>query len=237
MTEREVTIVTGSSRGIGKAIALRLADENHNIMLFGRDVKALEDVQKMIIQKGVEAEFFSGDAADTKFVNQSVKKIIEKFGKVDHLINNAGIGIIKKFVDSSLEDFRKQVDVNLFGVFNFTKAVIDNMIKRRKGSIINIASLAGKNSFLGGTMYSATKHALLGFTKSLMLEIREYNIRVASICPGSVDTSFNSGGSMDPRSRGEILKPEDVAECAAAIIKLPPRALMSEIDLRPTNPK
>jgi len=237
MTERDVTIVTGSSRGIGKAIALRLADENHNIMLFGRDIKALEDVQKMIIQKDVEAEFFSGDAADTKFVNQSVKKIIEKFGKVDHLINNAGIGIIKKFVDSSLEDFRKQVDVNLFGVFNFTKAVIDNMIKRRKGSIINIASLAGKNSFLGGTMYSATKHALLGFTKSLMLEIREFNIRVASICPGSVDTSFNSGGSMDPRSRGEILKPEDVAECAAAIIKLPPRALMSEIDLRPTNPK
>ncbi|HVO75483.1 MAG TPA: SDR family NAD(P)-dependent oxidoreductase [Ignavibacteriaceae bacterium] len=235
--DRELAVVTGASRGIGKAIALKLAAENRDVMLFGRDVSALEDVQKMIKKLGVEADIFSGDAADVKFVNESVKKILDKYGKIDHLINNAGVGIVKKLVDSTLEDFKKQVNVNLYGVYNFTKAVADNMIKRRNGSIINIASLAGKNSFIGGTMYSATKHALLGFTRSLMLEIREYNIRVAAICPGSVDTSFGSSSAMDPRSKGEILKPEDIAECVAAIIKLPARALMSEIDLRPTNPK
>jgi len=166
----------------------------------------------------------------------SVKKIIDVYGKIDHLINNAGIGIMKKVVDASLDDFKKQVDVNLFGVFNFTKAVLPKMIERRSGSIINIASLAGKNSFIGGTMYSATKHALLGFAKSLMLEVREYNIRIASICPGSVNTGFSSG-SLDPRSKGEILKPEDVAEVVISVIKMPVRVLMSEIDLRPTNPK
>ena len=99
------------------------------------------------------------------------------------------------------------------------------MIEKRKGSIINIASLAGKNSFVGGSMYSATKHAVLGFARSLMLEVRQYNIKVATVCPGSVDTNFGSGGH-DPRSRGEI-----------SIINLPVRALISEIDLRPTNPQ
>jgi 3-oxoacyl-[acyl-carrier protein] reductase len=236
MAEKELSIVTGASRGIGEGIALRLAEEKHDIIIFGRDIPALKNVQKEIIKKGVECSFFSGDVADVKFVNNSIHKILDKYGKVDHLINNAGIGIMKKVVDAELEDFKKQVDANLFGVFNFSKAVLNSMIEKGKGSIINIASLAGKNSFIGGSMYSATKHAVLGFARSLLLEVRQYNIKVATICPGSVDTHFGSGGN-DPRSKGEILKPEDVAEAVISIIKLPVRALISEIDLRPTNPK
>ena len=236
MDEKEVSVVTGASRGIGKAIALALTDSGMDVIIFGRDVEALEKVEAEIKSKNVNCEYFSGDIGDEKFVHMSVKKIIDVYGKIDHLINNAGIGIMKKVIDATLDDFKKQVNVNLFGVFNFTKAVLPKMIERRSGSIINIASLAGKNSFIGGTMYSATKHALLGFAKSLMLEVREYNIRVASICPGSVDTGFSSG-SLDPRSKGEILRPEDVAEAVISVIKMPNRALMSEIDLRPTNPK
>ncbi len=143
---------------------------------------------------------------------------------------------MKKVVDAELDDFKKQVNANVYGIFNFSKAVLNSMIEKRKGSIINIASLAGKNSFVGGSMYSATKHAVLGFARSLMLEVRQYNIKVATICPGSVDTNFGSGGH-DPRSKGEILKPEDVAESVMSIIRLPIRALISEIDLRPTNPQ
>jgi len=236
MDEKEVSVVTGASRGIGKAIALALTDSGMDVIIFGRDVEALEKVEAEIKSKNVNCEYFSGDIGDEKFVHMSVKKIIDVYGKIDHLINNAGIGIMKKVIDATLDDFKKQVNVNLFGVFNFTKAVLPKMIERRSGSIINIASLAGKNSFIGGTMYSATKHALLGFAKSLMLEVREYNIRVASICPGSVNTGFSSG-SLDPRSKGEILKPEDVAEAVISVIHMPVRALMSEIDLRPTNPK
>lgn len=236
MDDKELAVVTGASRGIGKAIALALAEEEMDVIIFGRDVNALEKTQAEIKSKNVRCEYFSGDVGDEKFVHMSIKKIIDIYGKVDHLINNAGIGIMKKVIDASLEDFKKQVNVNLFGVFNLTKAVLPKMIERRSGSIINIASLAGKNSFIGGSMYSSTKHALLGFAKSLMLEIREYNIRVATICPGSVDTDFNTGG-IDPRSKGEILKSEDVAQAVLSIINLPVRALMSEIDLRPTNPK
>ena len=213
MADRDVSLITGSSKGIGKAIALMLAKENHNVMLFGRDINALNEVQTQVKNLGVESE-------------------LKKYGKIDHLINNAGIGILKKLVDSTQDEFKRQIDVNLIGVYNFTKCVVDNMIERKSGSIINIASLAGKNSFVGGTMYSATKHALLGFTRSLMLELRGYNIRVAAVCPGSVSTEFNP--AHDPKRK--ILQADDVAETVSLILKLPPRALASEIDLRPTNP-
>jgi short-subunit dehydrogenase len=236
MTHNQLAIVTGGNRGIRKAIALRFAKENYDVMIFGRDLESLKIVKSEIIGTGVQCEYFAGDAADEKFVGDSVSNIIEKYGKVDHLVNNAGIGIFKKLNESNLEDFKKQINVNLYGIYNFTKAVVDKMIERKSGSIINIASLAGKNSFVGGTMYSASKHAVLGFTRSLMLELREFNIRVAAICPGSVATEFFGGSGRHP-NYDKILKAEDVADSVMAILKLPVSALISEIDLRPTNPK
>ena len=236
MAQKDLTIVTGASRGIGRGIALRLAKEGHDLMLFGRDKTALENVNQEVQAFGVKSDMFLGDAADEKFVNDSVQKILKEYGKIDHLINNAGMGILNKLVDSTLEEFKQQVDVNLYGVYNFTKAVINHMIENRKGSIINISSLAGKNAFVGGTMYGATKHALMGFTKSLMLEVREYNIRVAAICPGSVDTNFNPNRDVIPEKKN-ILLSEDVAETVALVLKMPIRAMVSEIDIRPTNPK
>lgn len=231
----ELTIVTGASRGIGRGIALRLAKEKHDLMLFGRDESALDETLIEVKKHGVTAEYFSGDVVYYDFVKNSVDKILEKYGKVDHLINNAGIGIFKKVIDASLDEFKTQINANLYGIFNFTKAVLPGMIQNRNGSIINILSLAGKNSFIGGSMYSASKHAALGFTRSLMLEVREYNIRVAAICPGSVDTGFNSPGNKPERNK--IIKPEDIAETILTILKLPVRALISEVDIRPTNPR
>ena len=234
MAEKDLCIVTGASRGIGKGIALRFADEGKNVMIFGRDVEALKKVQKFLKEKGVEAKYFAGDVGDVEFVDKSVKEILSKYSKIDILINNAGMGIFKEIVDAELKDFQKQVNANLYGIFNFSKAVLNNMIERKSGTIINISSLAGKNVFAGGAMYSATKHAVLGFTGCLMHEVRKYNIKVAAICPGSVETDFHSGGS--PASSKKLM-PEDVAETVSLIIKLPKRALVSEIDLRPTNPK
>lgn len=237
MSERELSIVTGASRGIGKAIALTLASENHNVMLFGRDEKALSEVATEIKILGVECSYFSGDVRDENFVNNSVESIVKNYGKIDNLINNAGFGIFKKFIDSSLQQFKDQMDVNLFGVYNFSKAVVPHMIRKQKGNIINISSLAGKNSFVGGTMYSSSKFALMGFTRSLMLELREYFIRVVLICPGTVDTDFFSGsGQSDPVS-DKVLRTEDIADTVIAVIKLPVRAMISEIDIRPTKPK
>ena len=236
MAQNDLTIVTGASRGIGKGIALRLAKEGHDLMLFGRDKSALEQVNQEVRSFAVNTEMFLGDAADQKFVHDSVQQILKNHGRIDHLINNAGMGILKKLVDSSLEEFKQQIDVNLYGVYNFTKSVINHMIENRKGSIINISSLAGKNAFVGGTMYGATKHALMGFTKSLMLEVREYNIRVAAICPGSVDTNFNPNRN-EIAEKKNILLSEDVAETVMLVLNMPIRAMVSEIDIRPTNPK
>ncbi|MGE5402412.1 MAG: SDR family oxidoreductase [Ignavibacteriales bacterium] len=233
----EFSVITGAGRGIGKAIALRLAKEGHNVALISRTESELREVKNEVEGNGVECIFYQGDVGDEIFVKKAVKDILSRYSKIDHLINNAGIAFIRKLVDSSLDEFKRQINTNLYGVYNFTKAVLPGMIERRSGSIINISSLAGKNSFVGGTMYSASKHALMGLTRSLMLEVREYNIRVAAICPGSVESEFARDSEMDPRSKGGILKPADVAESVAAIIKMPPRALISEIDLRPTNPQ
>jgi 3-oxoacyl-[acyl-carrier protein] reductase len=235
--QKDVSIVTGASRGIGRAIAIRLAYENHDIVLISRTESELIKVKKEIDAIGSNSIYFVGDVANDHFANKTIDEVLNKFEKIDHLVNNAGVGIFKKFIDSSLEEFKLQINTNLFGVYNFTKAVLPGMIKRNSGSIINISSLAGKNSFVGGTMYSSTKHALMGLIRSLMLEVREYNIRVVSICPGSVDTSFGNDSQLSPMNLTQILLPEDVAEMVATVVRLPLRALASEIDLRPTNPK
>jgi 3-oxoacyl-[acyl-carrier protein] reductase len=235
MKNNKTALVTGASRGIGMGIALRFAKEGFSVMIFGRDEGSLKKVQHQIIDMGVKCESFTGGVEDEEFALKSVKSIEERFGNIDVLINNAGTRVFKKVVDADLADFKKQVDANLYGVFNFTKAVLPGMIREKKGDIITIASLAGKNPFATGSMYCATKHAVLGFSRSLMLEVREYNIRVAAICPGSVDTEFFDGLSMKP-NKEKILKVEDVAESVMSIINLPAGALASEIDLRPTNP-
>lgn len=237
MNKRKVSIVTGASRGIGKSISLTLARENHNLIIFGRDREALKSTSDEIKSFGVDCEIFTGDVRDVDFVESSVKNVIHRFGKIDNLINNAGFGIFKKFVDSSLEEFRDQIDVNLFGVYNFTKAVVPLMIKANQGNIINISSLAGKNSFVGGTMYSSSKFALMGFSRSLMLELREFNIRVVVICPGSVETEFFVDSGHQAPLKDKVLHPEDIAESVLTVINLPIRAMISEIDIRPTNPK
>jgi 3-oxoacyl-[acyl-carrier protein] reductase len=234
--KKELALITGGSRGIGKAIAIKMAREGMNVIITGRDEKAIRSVEHEIKELGVECRYYLGNVQETSHATHVIDSAIKEFGRIDHLINNAGYGIMKKFVDSSLEEFKGQMEVNVFGVYNFTKAAVPHMIRANKGSIINIASLAGKNAFVGGTMYSATKHALLGFTKSLMLELREYNIRVASVCPGSVQTEFGKN-TPGHQSKNRILTSEDVAASVYAILNLPENALLSDLDLRPTNPR
>lgn len=235
--KEKIAIVTGASRGIGKVIALKLSKEGFTVMLFGRNEKSLQQVKYEINQEGKNSEYFIGDVADQKFVETSVNNILSIYGNIDVLINNAGVGILKKFSDLTLDDFKKQVEANVYGVFNFCKSVLPSMIQKREGDIINIVSLAGKNGFVNGTTYGATKHAVLGFTKSLFLEVREFNIRVAAVCPGSVDTEFSDKSDRGYEYLDKILKSEDVADSVWTILNLPRRALISELDLRPTNPK
>lgn len=229
----KVVIVTGAGRGIGKAIALSFAKEQPRLVLASRTNSELEKVAHEVMANGAETLVVPTDVTEEDQVKNLVETAHRTFGRIDILVNNAGIGIDAKVADMKTEDFESMFDVNVKGVFFCTRAVLPYMIKQRDGVIVNIASLAGRNAISGGAAYCATKWALIGFARSLMLEVREYNIRVITICPGSVDTSFSH---IVPR-KSNILHPEDVAETVLAAVKMAARAMVSEIDIRPTNPK
>ena len=230
----KTAIVTGASRGIGKAIALSLANAGAKIVLAARHQDDLEVAKKEILKNGGQCIAVPADVAEEGDIEHLIEKTTDAFGTVDILVNNAGFGIFSKVADTSVKDFDGMMNVNLRGVFLCCRGVLPTMIRQKSGAIINIVSLAGKNSFVGGATYSATKWGLLGFSRSLMLEVRECNIRVVAICPGSVNTSF-SDHSKDSE---KIIQPQDVADTVLFALTMPARSNVSEIDIRPTiNPK
>ncbi len=229
-----VAVVTGASKGIGRSIAEHYAGEGAKLVLCARSAGLLSEVGDILKSAGSEVVTVKADMAEEKDVINLIKAAHESFGRIDILVNNAGFGMFKPVAETKTEDFDSLFSVNMRGPFIAVREVLPYMIKQNDGVIVNIASLAGKNAVENGAIYAATKWALLGFGKSLMLEVRKYNIRVVTICPGSVDTDF---GLHNRPNRGKILKPEDVAEAAVLAASLPARSMMSEIDLRPTNPR
>jgi NADP-dependent 3-hydroxy acid dehydrogenase YdfG len=173
-----------------------------------------------------------GDIGRAEDVSRIVDETLRTYGRVDVLVNNAAIGIFKLVVDTTVDEFDAMWTTNMRGLFLMTKAVLPTMMKQASGAIVNISSLAGKNGVKGGAVYAATKWAVRGFAKSLMLEIRDRKIRVVTIFPGSVDTSFSSSN----RRRPSITQPDDVAEAVVFAITTPIRTMVSEVDLRPTIP-
>ncbi len=227
-------LISGISRGIGKALAIELAREGCNVFGIARDKSKLDELKSELNKLGVESELFSADVGDYYLLKEIIESLISKY-KIDVLINNAGIGIFKPLTDYTYEDFDRLMKTNLYGVFNLTHLVLPSMIQNQSGDIIFISSLAGKNVNPGSTGYSATKFALTGFAHSLMLEVRKYNIRICLVHPGSVDTELIA--NFNPSvNRERILKPIDVVEPIITFLKLPGRAMMSEFEIRPTNP-
>jgi 3-oxoacyl-[acyl-carrier protein] reductase len=227
--------ISGVSKGIGKAIAIELAEKGCNIFGLARNKSDLETLKSELEKFKIQSEFFACDVVDYYQLKEVLEPFLSKT-KIDILVNNAGIGMFKNFVDYTYEDFDRLIKTNLYGVFNLTKLILPSMIKDQFGDIIFISSLAGKNANPGGTGYSATKFALTGFANSLMLEVRQYNIRICLVHPGSVDTDLI--GNFNPNiNRDKILKPEDVAFGVLAFLKLPRRAMLSEFEIRPSNPK
>ncbi|MDP1675382.1 MAG: SDR family NAD(P)-dependent oxidoreductase [Bacteroidota bacterium] len=228
--KNSVAIITGASKGIGRAVAIALSKEGVNVVLAARSTELLLMVQKEIAENGGKAISIATDVTSENAVQNLIIETQKKFGKIDILINNAGVGIFSNVIDLKTQEYEAMMDVNLKGVFLCSRAVLPAMIKQKKGEIINIASLAGKNSFAGGSVYSATKWGLIGFSRSLMLEVREYNIRVVTISPGSVNTHF----ADKEKNESQIIQPEDVAETVLFALTMPNRVNVSEIDIRPT---
>jgi 3-oxoacyl-[acyl-carrier protein] reductase len=230
--EDKVAIVSGGSRGIGRSIARALAAQGATVIITARNQDTLARTVAELRKDKANVEGLVADVGDEAQVTHLVQHVVHTHGRVDILVNNAGVGVFKPVADLTAAEFDRMWATNMRGVFLLTKAVLPHMMRGKSGEIVNIASLAGKNSFKGGAGYCATKWALRGFASSLMLEVREHNIRVVTVFPGSVETSFSTSG----KKGNNITQPEDVADAVIFAVTAPGRSMFSEIDVRPTNP-
>jgi short-subunit dehydrogenase len=233
---KKVVLITGASKGIGKAIALE-AGKNNNVSLFSRSDKELKEISDTINQQGSQSIFYSGDIKKESDIKESVQKTIDTFGRIDVLVNNAGIGYFKRIDEFSYDEFDEIQKVNLYGTFLFCKYVAPYMIKEKTGYIINISSVAGLNGFKTGTAYSASKFAMNGFTESLREDLKQFGIGVSVVCPGSVATGF--GGLDEKKQRGKdfMLEPEDIARTVQYLIEESETANAKLIELKPRRRK
>jgi len=229
-------LVTGGSRGIGKAIAIALAKEGVELAITGRTAADLQMVVEEIKTYGVKATYAVADVEDINAVNYAVAKIVSEIGSIDILVNNAGIGAFGGFLELSPEKWEQIIRVNLLGVYYVTRAVLPSMIERKTGDIINISSTAGQRGAAVTSAYSASKFGLLGLTESLMLEVRKHNIRVVALTPSTIATDMAIELKLTDGNSDKVLKPEDLAELVIAQLKLNRRALLKTASLWSTNP-
>jgi len=229
----QVAVVTGAGRGIGAAIALKLASLGATAVLCGRTQSSLDETARAISTAGGKSEVIPCDVTVLHQLEYAAARVDSTFGRVDILVNNAGIGGFNDPLhELPPEDWDRILNTNLRGVYFAIHAFVPLMIRAYSGHIINISSLAGKNALPKGAAYAASKWGLNGLTYSVAEELRSHNIRVSVICPGSVDTELSPHAGKDP---GKMLQPDDVAHAVAMLVTQAPQSFMSEILLRPTQ--
>lgn len=230
----KVAFITGGTKGIGYGIAEALVHKHVNIAITGRTeavVKAAAD-KLNTIGKGKVLGLVS-DVRNLASEQTAINQVVEKWGSLDVLIANAGVGHFNSIEDLTVEQWNETIDVNLTGVFHSVKASLD-ALKKSQGYIITIASLAGTNFFAGGSAYNASKFGLVGFTQAIMLDLRKHGIKVSTIMPGSVATNFN-GHQPNPNDHWKI-QPEDLGKLVVDMLEMNPRTLPSKIEVRPSLP-
>jgi NADP-dependent 3-hydroxy acid dehydrogenase YdfG len=231
----KVAVVTGGSRGIGLAIARALAVEGVKVAVTGKDEGRLSAARREIEAAGGAVEALRADVRRYPDVERSIATIVSRFGGLDIVVNNAGIGLFGDVASLEPADWAEVIDTNLTGVFHVCHAAIPHLRRRGGGFIVNISSLAGKNAFRGGAAYCASKSGLNAFSEALMQEVRYDGIRVSYVMPGSVATGFSS----DDETAGADWKiaPEDVAEVVLDLVRSPSRTLASRVEMRPSKPR
>ena len=228
-----VAIVTGGSKGIGLAIARALLERGFKVTIGARKDDELQRAARTL-GAGDSVHTVQSDVREPGDAQRLVEETTKRFGGVDVLVNNAGVGLFASVADMSIDQWRQVMQTNLDGVFFCTRAVLPEMRRRGGGFILNISSLAGKNAFVGGAAYCASKAALNQFSEALMQEVRHDNIRVSYVMPGSVATGF--GGHQVSEAEAWKLAPEDVARVVVDLIAHDARSLPSRVELRPSRP-
>lgn len=232
--EGKAAVVTGGSRGIGRAIAEALLERGARVTIAAATPARVEQAAAELgVQAAGRVRGAVCDVRDPDQCGELIEGAVAAFGRLDVLVNNAGVGIFGSVAALSVEEWRQVIDTNLSGVFYCSRAAIPHL-ERTGGWIINIGSLAGVNAFAGGAAYNASKFGLVGFSEALMQDVRHAGIRVSHVMPGSVSTEFSGrerGAGADWR-----LQAEDVARVVTDLLEFPPRALPSRIEIRPSQP-
>ncbi|MDH5680739.1 MAG: SDR family NAD(P)-dependent oxidoreductase [Spirochaetota bacterium] len=232
----KIILITGGNKGIGKATAELLAQKGATILFTSRKPDQIPALEAELSAKG--ASKVKGYVFDITNIEDPVsltEEIISEFGRIDVLINNAGIGLFKNIVEMSIDQWQDVINTNLTGLFHLTKLVLPSMISQKGGHIVNVGSLASRNTFPGGGAYCASKFGLLGFSECLMLDVRQHNIKVSIIMPGSVNTPFHDQPVVDDEETWKLTA-TDVAEAIYDVINTRSGHLMSRVELRPLLP-
>lgn len=229
-------IITGAGKGIGRAIAIALANEGVNLGLVARTKEDLEKVAAEVKNDEVNISIATADISSNEEVNTAIDKLKDELGTVDILINNAGIGKFGGFLDLEVAEWEKIIQVNLLGMYYVTRAVLPTMIEQKSGDIINISSTAGEKGGPVTSAYSASKFGVMGLTESLAMEVRKHDIRVTALTPSTVVTDLAINEGLVTGDEDNVLQPEDLAELVVAQLKLNKRVFIKSAGLWTTNP-
>jgi len=230
----KVALITGGTKGIGRGIAEALLELGMNVAITSRNLTSAEKVAAEL-SKGGKGKAI-GVKADVRKMDsqvQAVDTVLKEFGKLDVLVANAGLGHFAGISDMTVDEWQETIDTNLTGVFFSVKAAL-NELKKSKGYIFTISSLAGTNFFAGGAAYNASKFGVTGFTQAIMLDLRQDDVKVSTIMPGSVATHFN--GNEPSKKDAWKIQSEDIGELVVDLLKMNPRTLPSKIEVRPSKP-
>jgi 3-oxoacyl-[acyl-carrier protein] reductase len=230
-------IITGGSRGLGKATAIAFAKEGIDVAVTSRNEKALQTTVSELQKLGIKATYAVFDIGDYKAVQKHIKTLISDLGGVDILVNNAGIAAFGTLNEMSVDQWSQIIQTNVMGMYYVTKEVLPHLIEQNHGEIINVSSTAGLSGNASTSAYSASKFAVIGMSESLMKEVRKNNIRVCTLTPSTIATDMAVDlGIADKESEDSVLQPEDFAELIVAGLKLPKRAMLKSASLWSTNP-
>lgn len=229
-------VVTGGSTGIGLSTARQLAEAGARVAICARTAEKLEAAAAELRETGAEILPIQADIGREDEVDSLVRAVNDAWGGTDLLVNNAGIGIFGTFLDLSIDDCDRVFAVNVRGLFLCSRAFAAGMVEQGDGVIVNVASLAGKNAFAGGAIYAASKHAVMGMSKSMMLDLRPHGVRVLTVCPGTVYTPFFDRVDQFNPVEEKSLQADDVAEMILHVVRVSDRATVSEFEIRAVNP-